>query len=153
MIFELQSVLDLRRDAESSAQRALRSAVADVQRVEEEQARLDARWRAACANLERETRRLASGQRPATAAQGQAREGYLLRLRDEVGRLDAAADQHRTSALSTARAAHAAALAKYEKAARERQLVSRLEERACADATRAAARREADRAGDLSRRR
>jgi len=150
MVFELQSILDLRRDAEDAAQRALAAAAADVHREEQEQARLAARWQTALATLEKEIARLGSGPGPSTPAQGLARESYLARLRDEVTRLKIAADNHRTAALATARASHATALSTYEQAAREREAVSMLEERARVTAARDRERRAEDAATDLA---
>jgi hypothetical protein len=149
MVFELQSILDLRRDAETAAQRDLAAAAAGVQREEEEQARLTARWQAACATLERETTRLAAGPSPSTAAQGLAREAYLTRLRGEATRLKKAADEHRATALAQASASHARALSTYQQAVREREAVSNLEDRARAAAVRDRDRKAEDAANDL----
>ena len=150
MVFELKSLLDLRRDAENSAKCALELAAASLFQEEEKQVRLAGRWNAACATLDGETRRLAAGLGPLTAAQGSAREGYLGRLRDEVGRLKAAAEEHRATALAAAQASHRAALSDCEKAMRDREAVSKLEHRAQAAAAKTAARKAEDAATDLA---
>jgi hypothetical protein len=150
MVFELQSLLDLRRDAESSARRAFEMAAASLLKEEEEQARLAGRWQAARTAWDSETRRLAAGPAPSTAEQGSAREAYLGRLRDEANRIRTAAEQHCATALAAAQAAHQAALSNHQKAARDREAVSKLEERAQAEAAKSAARKAEDAATELA---
>jgi hypothetical protein len=150
MVFELHSLLDLRRDAESSAKLSLELAAAKLSKEEEEQARLASRWQSACAARDGEKRRLAAGPAPSTAAQGLAREGYLSRLRAEVDRHSAIADEHRATVLAAEQASHRKALRHYEEAARDREAVSKLEERARAAAAAMAARKAEDAATDLA---
>jgi flagellar biosynthesis chaperone FliJ len=150
MVFELQSLLDLRRDAESTARRALEAVSADLRKEEDELARLIGHTRAAETRLESEARRLARGPTPPTAEQGLAREAYLAGLRNEVTRRKAAAEEHETVALAAAKASHQEALASYEAAVRDREVLSRLEQGARAAADKAAARRAEDAATDLA---
>jgi hypothetical protein len=150
MDFQLQSLLDLRRDAEGSAKRQLALAAAELLKQQEEHARLAARWQATCATLQAETARLASGPGPRTAEQGQAREGYLRRLRDEADRLKAVEDEHRATLLAASESAHKKAVSDYEAATREREAVSKIEERARAASAKTAARRAEQAASDLA---
>jgi hypothetical protein len=150
MIFELQSLLDLRRDAENSAKADLALASARLLAEEKEQARLVERWRAAETKLDAETGRLAGAQTASTAEQALARESYLRRLRDEVGRLKSAASEHVTTALAAARASHEAATASHATAVRDREAVSKLEHSAKETARKTAARRAEDEAMDLA---
>jgi flagellar biosynthesis chaperone FliJ len=150
MIFELQTVLDLRRDAENNAKRALELAGARLLSEEAEQGRLTERAQAARATLTAEIRRMGQGPAASTAEQGLARESYLRRLRDDVSRLRSAASEHAASALASARAAHEEALRSYAAALRDREAVSKLEERARESAQRTAARRADDEAMDLA---
>jgi hypothetical protein len=148
MAFQLQSLLDLRRDAEASAKHQLGLAAAELLKQEEEQARLVARQEAARATLDGEARRLASGPAPTTGEQGQAREGYLGRLREEMNRLEATVDEHRSTALAAAQSAHKKAVSDYEAAARDREAVSKIEERDRAESARIAARKAEEAASD-----
>jgi hypothetical protein len=150
MIFELQSLLDLRRDAENDARRALELAGARLLSEEEEQARLAGRWKAAQAKSEAEIRRLAQGPTASTAEQGLAREAYLRRLREEVGRLHSVVGEHAATALASAKASHTAATASYQAALRDREAVSKLEQQAKQVAQRGASRRVEDEAMDLA---
>jgi hypothetical protein len=150
MVFELQSLLDLRRDVENAAQRALAAAAANLLKEEQEQARLATRWQAAYAALDGVAQRLAAGPRPSTAAQGSARASYLGRLRGEANRHKAVVDEHRANALAQAQAVHRAALADHAKALRDREAVSKLEEKAQAAAAKAAAHRAEDESTDLA---
>jgi len=150
MVFELQSLLDLRCEAESTAKRAVELATASLQREQEEQARLAAHWNAAGTSLEREARRLAKARVASTAEQGVARESYLGRLRQEANRLKCVADNHAATALATAKASHEEALSRYGVALREREALSQLEERAQTAARKIASRRAEDAATDLA---
>jgi flagellar export protein FliJ len=150
MVFELQSLLDLRRDAESTARHALDGRSADLRKEEEELARLTGHREAAEARLNSETQRLARCPAPSTAKQGLAREGYLDRLRREVTRLRASVEEHEATALATAKASHQAALSRYEAAMRDCQAVSKLEQRARAAAAKVTSRRAEDAATDLA---
>jgi hypothetical protein len=145
----LRNLFDLRRDAEDTAKRALETASLVLVKEEEEQKRLALRWRQALVALDRETKRLVTGPGPSTVGQGHAREGYLARLRDEADRLKAAVEDHQCTALAAAQAARAAALAGYERASREREVVARLEQRARAARAKTAARNAEDAASDL----
>jgi len=150
MIFELQSLLDLRRDAESNAKQALDLASATLLAEEEEQARLAALCKAAQATVAAEIRRFDEGLAALTAEQGLARESYLRRLRDEANRLKSAAGKHAAIALVAARSSHEAATASYEAALRDREAVSKLEQQAKEAAARTRARRDEDEAMDLA---
>jgi hypothetical protein len=150
MIFELQSLLDLRRDAENNAKLTLESASARLLFEEEEQARLAARWRTAQAKLDTETQRLARGPSASTAEQALAREAYLRRLRDEVGHLKSDAAEHAATSLGSAKSSHTAAAARYQAALQDREAVSKLEHRARETAKRTAVRRAEDEAMDLA---
>ncbi len=148
MIFDLQSVLDLRRDAENNAKQALALASDKLRSEEEEQVRLATRCEAAEAALDAEISRLAQG--PATAEQGLARESYLRRLREEALRLKSTAHEHAATALAAARSLHEGARRDYEAAVRDRDAVAKLEQRAKAAARKAAARRAEDEAMELA---
>jgi flagellar export protein FliJ len=150
MVFELQSLLDLRRDAESAAKRTLDEVSVDLRRQEEELARLSGRTRAAEERLESETRRMDRGAAPTTAEQGRARERYLGRLRDRVGELRYAESEHAKRILAAAQASHRAALSRFEVAVRDRKAVSKLADQARASASKTAARRAEDAATDLA---
>lgn len=129
MPFELQSLLDLRRDAEIEAQRALAVASAKLREEEEEQTRRSRRWQAARATLDAEARRLAEGTAASTGEQALARERYLRRLRDEAHALEARAAEHATTALAAARSSHDQAARKYQTASQDLEAASKLAER------------------------
>jgi flagellar export protein FliJ len=150
MTFQLQGLLDLRRDAEKSARQSLQEACAARIRAEEEYARLVARWREADDRFAEEARRLATGPTPTTAAQATARELYLGRLHEEAGRLAKVAEDHRTTVLARAQNAERSAQTAYEKAHREYQAVEELKERALAEEKSVADRRAEDDASDLA---
>jgi hypothetical protein len=150
MVFKLHGLLDLRRDAEDAAKRVLATATAAFVKQKEEHERLVLRWQAARATVEREAGRLAAGPHPTSVSQGRAREGYLARLRDEVNRRKAASEEHRTAALAAAQVVHDKALAAYERAARDREVLSRLKQRSQVAKARTAARKAEDAASDLA---
>lgn len=150
MIFDLQSVLDLRRDAENVTKQTLALASGKLRSEEEEQVRLAARWKTAEAALDAEIRRLAQGPAVATAKQGLARESYLRRLRREALRLKSTAHDHDATALAAARSLHEKARRDYEAALRDRDAVAKLEQRAKTAAREAAARRAEDEAMELA---
>jgi hypothetical protein len=149
MVFPLQSLLDVRRNAEQSAQQTFALAAAERAREEEEQQRLRARWQDADAKLEKERKRLADKE-PANAAQAIARQRYLLRLRDEAARLQQLADAHRRGALAPAAAAEAAAQAELREAHAACAAVEKLEQRARSEEKRVADRRAEDEASDVA---
>jgi len=149
MVFPLQSLLDVRRNAEQSAQRTFTLASAGRAREEEEQERLRARWQAANAKLEAERKRLATTD-PANAAQAIARQSYVLRLRDEAARLQRLADEHRKGALAAAGAALAAAQEELREAHAAYAAALKLEQRARSEEKRVADRRADDTASDLA---
>jgi len=149
MVSQLKNLFDLRRDAEETAKRALAAALRALDKETEEHERLTARWQAACATAEREAKRLSTGPSPSTASQARAREGYLARLREDANRRKAAAEEHRTTTLVAAQAAHDRALASHEKAVRDRKAVSRLRQRSMGTKAKAAARMAEDAASDL----
>ncbi len=146
----LQTLLDLRRNAEEGARRALDLAASLRRKEEEEQARLMARWQEARDRAAREDGRLAIGPSPTTAAQAAARGHYLVRLRDEAARLASLAEEHRRTGLATALAAESAAQAAYEEARKSRAAIEKLRERADAEAKRKAERRADESASDLA---
>lgn len=150
MSFQLQTLLDLRRNAEASARQALDLATASRRQEEEEQSRFMARWQEACATVAKEDGRLATSPSPATAAQATARANYLRRLRDEAARLAKIAEEHRTTALAAALAAESAAQAAYEEARKACEAVEKLKERADAEDARKAERRADESAADLA---
>jgi hypothetical protein len=148
MTFRLQALLDLRRDAEENALRALETAASARVREQEEQSRLRARWREAQARLLAETRRLSMGDAPSTAEQATARELYLGRLRDDLAGAASLADEHRADALDRALAVEEAARTAYRDACNQRQAVERLAEQAREAELNAADRRTAETAND-----
>jgi flagellar biosynthesis chaperone FliJ len=150
MTFHLQTLLDLRRNAEKDALQALALAMASRRKEEEEQARLVARWRDAGTSMEVESARLASGPDPTTAAQAASREGYLSRLREEVARLKCVAEAHRCHALAAALSSEGAAQSAYQEARKACEAVEKLKERANAEADKQAERRADESAADLA---
>jgi len=150
MTFHLQTLLDLRRNAEEGAKDALEAAVDSRRQQENEQARLLARWREACDKAAEENRRLASGPSPTTGEQATAREHYQARLRDEASRLKSVAEEHRATVLTAALATEGAAQTAYEEALKAREAVDKLKERADAEADRKAERRADESAADLA---
>jgi flagellar biosynthesis chaperone FliJ len=150
MTFQLQTLLDLRRNAEKCAQQALDLAMAVARKEAEEQTRLLTRWQAACATVAREKERLATGPSPTTAAQATARAHYLLRLRDEAARLATLAEEHRSTALAAALEAESAARASYKEARKACEAVEKLKGHAEAEDKRRAERRADESASDLA---
>jgi flagellar biosynthesis chaperone FliJ len=150
MTFQLQTLLDLRRNAEKGARQALDLALATLRREEAEQARFQAGRQEACSTAARETERLSSGPDPASAAQATAREHYLCHLRDEATRLASLAEEHRATALVAAKTAERTAQAAYAEARQACEAVERLKERAEAEAERRAERRADESAADLA---
>jgi flagellar biosynthesis chaperone FliJ len=150
MTFQLQTLLDLGRNAEKDARQALDSAMTVLRKEEEEQARLLVRWQEASSTTAKETARLAAGATPASVAQATARENYLARLRDEAARLAVLAAQHLATTLAAAAAAESAAQATYEEARKARAVVEKLKERAEAEDDRQAERRADESASDLA---
>jgi hypothetical protein len=148
MVSELQSLLDVRHNAEQGAERTHALAAAERLREEEEQQRLRMRWQGACANLEIERKRLTDTD-PANAAQAIARQRYLARLRDGAARLQQLADEHRAGTLATAVAAEAASQAELREAHAACAAVEKLEQRARSEKKRVADRRAEDEASDL----
>ncbi len=136
MISRWQAFLDLRRDAEQSAQQAAFSAGQTLVKAQEEQARLLRAWHVARSILGKEEERLSRPPAPSTAAQGAARERYLGRLRAEVERLKAVADEHAGRALDAAQAAQRRASAGLERAIGERAAATAAHERARATSAR-----------------
>jgi flagellar export protein FliJ len=150
MTFQLQALLDLRRNAEEDARHALDLAIASCRKEEEEQARLRARWQEAHDEVANEDSRLATSPSPTTAAQAMARGNYLRRLREDASRLASISEEHRTTTLATALATESAAQANYEEARKTCESVEKLKERAEAEAERKAERRADESAGDLA---
>jgi flagellar biosynthesis chaperone FliJ len=150
MTFPLQTLLDLRRNAERRARQVLDMVVASRLKEEEEQTRLLARWQRACATMASERERLADGASPTTAAQAKARAHYLLRLRDEAARLASIADEHRTTALAMAIEKEGSARWDYEEARHACEEVEKLKQRSDAREKQRSVRRADDAASDLA---
>jgi flagellar biosynthesis chaperone FliJ len=150
MSFQLQTLLDLRRNAVNGACQTLDLATASRRLEEEQQARLLARWQEACATVAKEDGRLATSPSPATAARATARAHYLRRLRDEAARLAKVAEEHRTTTLAAALTAESAAQAAYEEARKAFEAVEKLKSRADAEDARKAERRADESAADLA---
>jgi flagellar biosynthesis chaperone FliJ len=150
MSFPLQTLLDLRRNAEEGARQALDLAVASRLQEEEEQARLLARWQEARTTVTKEDARLAISPSPATAAQATGRAHYLRRLRDEAARLKIIAEEHRITALAAALTAESLAHGAYEEARKACEAVEKLKARADAEDARKAERRADESAADLA---
>ena len=150
MTFQLQTLFDLRRNAEKGARQALEVALAARLKEEKEQARLLARWQEARAKVPGEKKRLVSGPSLATAAQATAREHYLCRLRDEAAWLASLAEDHRATALASALAAESEAQTTYQEARNACEAVEKLKERADAEDERKAERRADESAADLA---
>jgi flagellar biosynthesis chaperone FliJ len=150
MSFQLQTLLDLRRNAEKAARQAFDVAMAACRKEEEEQAHFVARWQEACATMAKENARLATGLSPTTAAQATARAHYLRRLRDETARRKSIAEGHRSTALAKAHAAEGAAQAAYDEARNTCEAVEKLKERSDAEDARIADRRADESAADLA---
>ena len=150
MTFQLQSLLDLRRDAEKNARQTLAFTRSLREREEDEQARFVGRWREASARLAVERDRLLAGPAPTTAAQATARELYLGRLSEEASRLAVVAEEHRTTALARATEAEHAAQLAHQEARKELQAIEKLKERALEEDIRMAVRQAEDEAGDLA---
>jgi hypothetical protein len=150
MPFQLQTLLDLRRNAEKGARQALELAMASRRQEEAAQASRMARWQEALATLAKEDARLATSPSPTTAAQATARAHYLRRLRDEASRLATIAEAHRATALAAAKAAAGAAQGAYEDARKACEAVEKIEARADAEDARKAERRAEDSAADLA---
>lgn len=148
MAFQLQSLLDLRRNAESEARGAFDRAIAVRVREEEEQARLLARWKAACGAFDEELVKRAAA--PATAAEARTRALYRERLHEKAAARARDAEDHRASPLATAQAAEEAARAAYEEAHQACQAVEKLKEHAEAEEQSIAERQAEDAAGDLA---
>jgi flagellar biosynthesis chaperone FliJ len=150
MVFQLQTLLDLRRNAQKGVRRALDSAISLRRAEEGEQARLLARWQESCATMAKEEARLATGPNPTSAAQATAREHYLRRLRDEAARLASSAEEHRTTALAAAMSAESTAQADYEEVRKACEAVEKLKERSDAEDEGRAELRSDEAASDLA---
>jgi hypothetical protein len=148
MAFQLQTLLDLRRNAESDARRALDTTTAARVKQEEEQSRLVAMWRAACGALEEERARCAAA--PATAAQARTRALYRERLHEEASKRARIAEDHRIHALAAAQVAESQARLAHEEAHNACQAVEKLKERADAEEARSAERKADSSASDLA---
>ncbi len=146
----LQTLLDLRRNAEEGARQALDLAGSLRRKEEEEQERLTARGQEARDKAAREDERLAVGPSPTTAAQATARGHYLGRLRDDAARFASLAEEHRRTGLAMALAAERAAQAANEEARKSREAIEKLKQRADAEDRRKAERRADESASDLA---
>jgi len=150
MAFQLQSLLDLRRNAESDAKAVLDVAIAARATEEEEQSRLVARLKTACAALDGELARRAAAPAPATAAESTTRALYLERLREAVKSQARNAENHRAGALAAALVEEDEARAAYKAAHEACRAVEKLKERAEAEAKKQAERQSESAAGDLA---
>jgi hypothetical protein len=146
MASQLETLVDLRRNAEKAARDALDLAAAARVKEDEEQARLVARWQAAKGVLDAEKARWPDA--PATAAQGLTREHYRRRLDDDVTWMARVAEGHRCRALAAAMSAEDEARVAYEEAHRATEAALKLKERADAEEARIADRRAEDAASD-----
>jgi flagellar biosynthesis chaperone FliJ len=149
-MFQLHSLLNLRRDVEDTARQALDRAAAARVREEAEQARLLEAWEAARARLKKETARLSAEPAPTNGAEANSRERYRQRLRAEVTRLAGIAEKHRNTVLAAAIAGETEARRAFEQAHRERETVEKLKQRADAEDKKIAERRAEDAASDLA---
>ena len=150
MAFRLQSLLDLRRNAESEAKGAFDRAIAARVMEVAEQSRLVAMWRAACDAHGEELARQAAAPAPSTAAEARTRALYRERLQEDASAQAHSAENHRTSALAAALAAEDQARAIYEETHKACQAVAKLKEHAEAEAERTAERQAESAAGDLA---
>jgi len=142
------SLLDLRREAEQRAVRAVDRAVAVRAAEEAEQNRLAARWRKALTARDGEGERRAAP--AATAAQALTRERYRAGLQADVTVAARRAAEHRVGALAAALRAEAEARAALEQAHAAVAAVERLLAREQAEAARLEHRRAEDSASDLA---
>jgi flagellar biosynthesis chaperone FliJ len=149
-MFQLHSLLNLRRDAEDTARQTLDRAVAARVREEAEQARLLEAWEAARAIFKSEAARLSAEPAPSNGAEANSREGYRLRLRAEVTRLAGIAENHRNTVLAAASAGETGARQAFEQAHREREAVEKLKQRSDAEDKKLAERRAEDAASDMA---
>ena len=146
MAFQLQSLLDLQKDAESAAKTALELAVAARAAEQAEQARFIDHWRLASAAAEEHKVRWASN--PESAAQAQTRERFRGRLVDEVARAARLAEEHRAGVLAKAQAAEDEARGAWHKARAALDATLRLKQRADEEERKLAERRAENEAGD-----
>ena len=147
MASPLQSLLDLRRDAEHRSAILLDRASAVRAAEEVEQRRLVAGWGQALAALDGEPERPTTA--GATAARAMTHDRYRAELAAEVARAARLADAHRRGALAAASQAEATARTALEQAHAEVEAVERLLAREAAEAARLALRRAEDSAFDL----
>jgi flagellar biosynthesis chaperone FliJ len=150
MAFQLQTLLDLRRNAESEARVAFDRAIAAHAKEKEEQARLVAIGRAACGALDEEVARRAAGPAPTTAAEARTRALFHDRLHEEASTRARCAENHRASALAAALAAEDEARTCYEEAHKACQAVEKLKDHAEAEEKKDAERKAEIAAGDLA---
>jgi len=146
----LQHLLDLRREAEKNAEEALAAVRAARLAKEEEQARLEARWEAACSSLAKEGRRQATRPSPMTAGQAAAGAAYLGRLRDRAADLGDVVETHRATVLASAKTAEDAAQAAHEEARHAREAVEKHMAREEGRQRQIAERQAEEAAGDLA---
>ena len=150
MAFRLQSLLALRRNAESEAKGAFDRAIAARVMEVEEQSRLVAMWRAACDAHGEELARQAAAPAPTTAAEARTRALYRERLQEDASARARSAENHRASALAAALADEDKARATYEETHKACQAVEKLKEHAEAEEQRIAERQAENAAGDLA---
>jgi flagellar biosynthesis chaperone FliJ len=149
-MFQLHSLLNLRRDAEDTARQTLARAVAAHVREEDEQARLLRACEAARAIFKSEEARLSAAPAPTNGAEANSRERYRQRLRAEVTRLAGIAENHRNTVLAATSAGETEARQALEQAHREREAVEKLKQRADAEEKKLAERRAENAASDLA---
>jgi flagellar biosynthesis chaperone FliJ len=150
MAFQLQSLLDLRRNAESDAKAVLDVAIAARATEEEEQVRLVARLETARAALEGEVTRCAAAPAPVTAAEATRSALYRERLREDAKRRARNAENHKVGALAAALVEEDEARTAYKEAHEACQAVEKLKERAEAEEKKQAERQAESAAGDLA---
>jgi flagellar biosynthesis chaperone FliJ len=134
MAFQLQHLLDLRRNAESDARAALDAAIAAHAKEETEQSRLVAMLETAHAALQAELVRCVVAPASATAAEATRRALYRERLHEEEKARARNVEDHRSGALAAALGAEDQARTAFKEAHQACQAVEKLKERAEAEA-------------------
>jgi len=146
MAFHLQSLLDLRSDAEKAAKAAFELVAAARAREDREQARLVAEWQSARSAREQATARWTSA--PANAGQALTREQYRGRLDHDVARAARIAQEHRAGPLATATKSEDDARAACQEARLALEAILKVKGRAEAEEAQRAERRAEDEASD-----
>ncbi len=149
MAYPLQTLLDVRRRAEETAERALAEAIAAVAREADQQARLAAAAESADA-FARAERQRHRGVPPARAGDAQATAAYLRGLDARTAACAQIARAHREGDLRRARDEESAARARHVSARQEREVVARHKEGVLRGQAEERDRRAEDQASDLA---